>query len=205
MPLIESPPDALANIYARSILELAEADGGRERMESVMGQLEDILDLARADRRFGEFLASQVLSTAERRKSLRKIFTDRCDDLVMRFLLVLNEKGRLGHLPAIVAAYDAMVQERFGRIEVDVFTAAPLDVAEIDKVKERLGTILEKDIVVHPYTDESMLGGVKFRIGDQLIDASLASRLRRMRDQIQHKGGAKLRANAQRILDDSNE
>ncbi len=205
MPLIESPPDALANIYARSILELAEADGGRERMESVMGQLEDILDLARADRRFGEFFASQVLSTAERRKSIRTIFTDRCDDLVMRFLLVLNEKGRLGHLPAIVAAYDAMVQEQFGRIEVDVFTAAPLDVAEIDKVKDRLSAILKKDVVVHPYTDESMLGGVKFRIGDQLIDASLASRLRRMRDRIQDAGGAMLRANAKRILNDSNE
>ncbi len=205
MPLIESPPDALANIYARSILELAEADGGRDRMESVMGQLEDILDLARADRRFGEFLASQVLSTADRRKAIQAIFTDRCDDLVKRFLLVLNEKGRLGHLPAIVAAYDAMVQDQFGRVEVDVFTASPLDVSEIDKVKDRLGTILKKDVVVHPYTDESMLGGVKFRIGDQLIDASLASRLRRMRDQIQDKGGATLRAHAHRILDDNNE
>ena len=205
MPLIESPPDALANVYARSILELAEADGGRERLESVMGQLEDILDLARADRRFGEFFASRVLSTAERRKSIHAIFTDRCDDLVMRFLLVLNEKGRLGHLPAIVAAYDAMVQEQFGRIEVDVFTAAPLDVAEIDKVKDRLSAILSKDVVVHPYTDESMLGGVKFRIGDQLVDASLASRLRRIRDRMQDTGGARLRADAQRILNDSNE
>ena len=203
MPLTESAPDALANIYARSLLELAEADGGRERIESVMGQLEDILDLARADRRFGEFLASKVLSSAERQKSLRTIFTGRCDDLVMRFLLVLNEKGRLGHLPAIVGAYDAMVQELFGRIEVDVFTAAPLEVAEIDKVKDRLSSILKKDVVVHPYTDESMLGGVKFRIGDQLVDASLASRLRRMRDRLQNTGAAELRARAQRILDDT--
>lgn len=203
MPLIESPPDALANIYARSLLELAEADGGRDRIESVSGQLEDILDMARSNRQFGEFLASQVLSAAERKKSLQSIFTGRCDDLVLRFLLVLNEKDRLGHLPAIVAAYDALVQERFGRIEVDVFTAAPLEVAEIDKVKDRLSSILNKDVVVHPYTDENMLGGVKFRIGDQLIDASLASRLRRMRDRLQSTGGAELRARAQSILDDS--
>ena len=201
MPLIESQPDALATVYARSLLELADEAGGQERIEAVLGQLEDILDLARTDRRFGEFFASRILSTANRAKSLRAIFEGRCDDLVFRFLLVVNEKGRLGHIVAIVAAFDALVQERFGRIEVDVFTASPVDVAEVDSIKTRLAEILGKEVVVHPYTDESMIGGVKFRIGDQLVDASLASRLRRMRDSLSTSGGAKLRAKAQEIID----
>lgn len=201
MPLIESQPDALATVYARSLLELADEGGGQERIESVLGQLEDILDMARADAHFGEFLASRVLSTANRAASLRKIFEGNCDDLVLRFLLVLNEKGRLGHLVAIVAAYDAVVQERFGRIEVDVFTASPVEFAELDGIKSRLSTILGKEVVVHPYTDESMIGGVKLRIGDQLVDASLASRLRRMRDSLHVSGGAELRARASRIIE----
>jgi F-type H+-transporting ATPase subunit delta len=203
MPLTESPPDALANIYARSLLELAEAGGGRERIESVLDQLEDILDLARSDRRFGEFLASRVLTADQRRGTLRAIFDGRCDDLVLRFLQVVNHKGRLSHLPAIAAAYDAMAQERFGRVEVDVFTAAPLDMAELDTIRERLGSILSKDVVLHPYTDESMIGGVKFRIGDRLVDASLSSKLRRMRDRFNTTGTAELRARAQGILDRS--
>ncbi len=201
MPLIESQPDALANVYARSLLELADEAGGRARIESVLGQLEDILDMARTNRSFGEFLASRVLSTANRDASIRKIFTGRCDDLVLRFLLVLNRKGRLGHIVSIVAAFDALVQTRFGRIEVDLFTANPVEFAEIDRVKARLTTILGKEVVVHPYTDESMIGGVKFRIGDQLVDASIASRLRRMRDRLHTSGGAELRARAQQIID----
>ena len=107
MPLIESQPDALANVYARSLLELAEEQGGQERIESVLGQLEDLLEMARADKTFGEFLASRVLTTVGRAASLRRILDGRVDDLVLRFLLVLNEKGRLGHIAAIVAAYDA--------------------------------------------------------------------------------------------------
>lgn len=201
MPLIESKPDALANVYARSLLELADEQGGQERVEAVLGQLEDILDMARADRTFGEFLASRVLSKTNRDAALRRIFEGRCDDLVLRFLLVLNDKERLGHIAAIVAAYDAQVQERFGRIEVDVYTAAPVDVAELGSIKSRLSTILGKDVVVHPYTDESMIGGIKLRIGDQLVDASLASRLRRMRDRLQSVGGAEMRARAERIID----
>ena len=38
--------------------------------------------------------------------------------------------------------------------------------------------------IVHPYTDNTMIGGVKFRIGDQLIDASLATQLRQFRDRL---------------------
>ncbi len=201
MPLIESRPDALATVYARSLLELADEQGGRERVESVLAQLEDILEVARADKRFGEFLASRTLSHATRAQSLRRIFEGRCDDLVLRFILLLNEKHRLAHYPAILAAYDAMVQERYGRIEVDVFTAAPIDVGELSGIKDRLSSILGKDVVVHPYTDESMIGGVKLRIGDMLVDASLASMLRRMRDRLATEGGAELRARAQRIIE----
>ncbi|HZW09086.1 MAG TPA: ATP synthase F1 subunit delta [Phycisphaerales bacterium] len=205
MPLIESQPDALANVYARSLLELAEEQGGQERIESVLGQLEDLLEMARADKTFGEFLASRVLTTVGRAASLRRILDGRVDDLVLRFLLVLNEKGRLGHIAAIVAAYDAQVQSRFGRIEVDVFTAAPVDVSELAGIKSRLAAILGKDVVVHPYTDESMIGGIKLRIGDQLVDASIASRLRRMRDRLHAAGGAEIRARAPRIIDSAGE
>ena len=205
MPLIETQPDALAMVYARSLLELAEQAGGQERIESTLGQLEDILELARSDPRFGEFLSSRVLSAAHRKSSLKLIFTDQCDDLVLRFLLVLNEKNRLGHISAIVAAYDTLVQERFGRIEVDVFTAVPVDTAELESIKSRLGSILKKDVIVHPYTDESMIGGVKFRIGDKLVDASLSSRLRRMQDKLLLDGGARVRAQSSNMIDMTDE
>src|SRR5687767_11857871 len=97
MPLIESRPNALAFMYARSLLELADENGGRERVESILGELEDVLEAARADRRFGEFLASRTLTRASKSGVLRKVFEGRCDDLLFRFILLLNEKGRLGY------------------------------------------------------------------------------------------------------------
>ncbi|MEN0019738.1 MAG: ATP synthase F1 subunit delta [Planctomycetota bacterium] len=209
MPLTESSsearPDALANVYAQSLLELAEAQGdgagSQARIEAVLGQLEDVLELARNDARFSEFLASRVLADDARERSIKAIFAGKADDLVTNFLLVLNRKGRLAHLPSIVAAYDRLVQARFGRVEVDVFTASPIDVAELSPIRERLGSILGKDVVLHPYVDANMIGGVKFRVGDQLIDASVATRLRRMRDMLVEDGGAEIKAAASKLLD----
>ncbi|MBM4109138.1 MAG: ATP synthase F1 subunit delta [Phycisphaerae bacterium] len=200
MPLTEAKPDALATTYATSLFDLAMGKGGQAHAESILGQLEDILELARSDARFGEFIASRVVATDRRAASLDRIFKGRADDLVVRFLQILNEKDRLGQLPAIVAAYDAVCQHRFGRVEVDVFTAEPLAPDAIAALRSRLGQTLGRDVVLHPYVDAGMIGGVKFRLGDQLVDASIATSLRRLREQLQSDGAGKLRARFGKIL-----
>lgn len=203
MPLIESPPDALAETYARGLFELAEAGGGRDLIEEILDEIENILELARTDATFSEFLASRVLPVVKRRASLDAIFSGRIQDLTLRFLQVLNAKGRLSHLPAIVGAFDALVQERFGRVEVDLYTASPISSEELDAIKTRLQEALDREPIVHPYTDNTMLGGIKLQIGDQLIDGSLATRLRQMRELLAAGGTSAIRQKAERILDDA--
>ncbi|MBL9031687.1 MAG: ATP synthase F1 subunit delta [Phycisphaerae bacterium] len=200
MPLTESQPDALAHVYARSLLELAEAAGGRAAVESCVAELEAVLEAARADARFSEFLASRVLPREHRARSLERIFKGRASDLTLRFLLILNGKGRLSHLPAIVAALDAITQEKYGRVEVDVYTAAPVSADELRLIRERLQAVLGKEPIVHPYTDGSMLGGIKFQIGDRLVDGSLATQLRRLRESLGSVGAAAVRAKFDRII-----
>jgi F-type H+-transporting ATPase subunit delta len=202
MPLIDAQPDALAEVYARSLFELAEARGGRQAIEGVLGELEDILEMARADRHFSEFLASRVLGVADRSQSLERIFKGRVNDLTLRFLQVLNEKGRLGHLVAIASAYDRIVQEKFGRVEVDLYTAAPISPEELRSIRERLQVALKKEPVIHPYVDHAMIGGLKMQIGDQLIDGSVATRLRQFRDRLATEGTAEIRAKAEGMIDD---
>ncbi len=200
MPLIESQPDALANIYARALFDAVDAKGGRAGIESVLGQLEDILEMARQDARFSEFLASRAVPASQRGESLQRMFGGRADAEVVNFLRVLNDKSRLSHLPAIVAAYDALAQVKFGRVEIDVYTAEPLSADGLNGVRSKLASALGKDVVLHPYTDGSMIGGIKFRIGDQLVDASVATQLRTLRDQLDGRGASELRARAKKAL-----
>jgi len=201
MPLIESPPDAAARIYARSLFSLIEGAGGREGVEAVLGELEEILELARADARFGELLSTPAVSGKDRAASLERIFRGRIGATTLNFLQVLSQKGRLAQLPSIVAAFDSLAQEKFGRVEVDVYTAEPLPADGIGAMRDRLSQVLGKDVVLHPYTDGSMIGGVKFRIGDQLVDASVATRLRKLKDQLDIGGAAALRSRLDSIID----
>ncbi|MFO0836645.1 MAG: ATP synthase F1 subunit delta [Phycisphaerales bacterium] len=201
MPLIDTQPGALAKTYARSLIDLAMAQGGRGKVEAVLGELQDVIELATSNPKFNEFLASRVVATSDRAASLRTMFEGAVDPLTLNFLLVLNRKGRLGYIIPIVGALDGAVQAAFGRVEVDVFTASPLDSAGLASVRERLSGGLKRDVVVHPYVDGSMIGGVKFRIGDQLVDASVATRLRKFRDRLGNEGASVLRERLDRMFE----
>lgn len=193
--------DALASIYARSIFGLAQNAGGPDKIVEIGEELEQICEIARSNATFREFLASPIIDKGRRSQALRGIFANRVTDLTLRFLLVLNEKERLYHLEAINTGYDALVQESFGRIEVDVITPSAVDAATLDAITKQVQATMGKTPVVHTYTDPSMLGGMKLRMGDQMIDGSVASRLRRLKQNLLGHGGAAVRARLSDIVE----
>ena len=201
MPLLETPPDALADVYATSLFEVCQKGGGDKAVQETHDELEAILDLARKDPAFNEFLASRVLSSKDRAESLRTIFEGKISTRTLTFLLLLNEKDRLGHLPAMVQAFHAKAQEAFGRIEVDVHTAGPMSAADLDAIRDRLAKALDKDVVAHHRSDPNMIGGLKLRFGDRLVDGSITTRLRRLRDQLEDDGAARIRARMHEMVD----
>ncbi|MBX3355690.1 MAG: ATP synthase F1 subunit delta [Phycisphaeraceae bacterium] len=182
--------DEIAKVYARSLFELADKSGGEAKIAESASELEAIAELVRGDAKLREFLASPIVERDARGTALRKIFEGRVSELTLRFLLVVNEHDRSGHLQSIADAYDMMVQERFGRIEVDVFTTTGgrLEPAVESAIVQRVKAAFGKEPVLHSYADPAMIGGVKLRVGDQLIDGSVATRLRRLASNLHERG-----------------
>jgi len=201
MPLLETQPDAAASVYAQSLFDVENARGGQAAVEGTLGELEEIVEMARADARLGEFMVSRIISTSERLAALGRIFEGKASPNVVRFLQVLNRKSRLGEITGIVAAYDHLVQNAFGRIEVDVYTASPMDEADKAAIAAKLKSVLGREPVIHPYVDGSMIGGIKLQIGDQLIDGSIAASLRKLTESLNTRGSSIVRAAADRIID----
>ena len=196
--------DALAMIYAKSLYELADAAGGQAKIMEVGQELESIVELAKENKLFQEFLRSPIVSTEARTQGLRSIFADRITDLTLRFLLVVNRKGRLGHLEQIAQAFDLMVQDKFGRVEVDLFTAVELPAEKLESLRMRIKGALGKDPVLHAYTEPEMLGGLKLLVGDQLIDGSIATQLNSMREDLRHGGSNTIPGHLSDFLGQSN-
>ena len=197
--------DALAHIYARSLYELAEQAGGRDKIVEVGEEIDQIRELARGDSAFGELLASPIIDGARRGASLRRIFDGKVTDLTLRFLLVLNVKGRLGRLESIGDAYERLVHDAFGRVEVDLYTATPVGPEQLESIKQRIESAIGKEPVLYTYTDPSMIGGLKLRIGDQLIDGSVNNRLRRLRYSLTSSGFSAMRDRMSRFIEEGSQ
>jgi F-type H+-transporting ATPase subunit delta len=181
--------DQVASVYARSLFELARELGGDAGVASMGTELREVCGIVRADKRALELFRSPIVDPAKRAASLKRTFGGRVTDTLLNFMLVLNRKGRLAELLAIEDAYDALEQEAFGRVEVDVFTASgSVDEATKSTLAADLRKSLGKDPVMHFYADPAMIGGLKIRIGDQLIDGSVAAQLRRMRSALLDRG-----------------
>ncbi|MFM1936006.1 MAG: synthase subunit delta [Planctomycetota bacterium] len=181
--------DQVATVYARSLFELARELGGDAGVASMGAELREVCDIVRADARAMELFRSPIVDPGQRAASLKRIFGGRVTDTLLNFMLVLNRKGRLAELPGIHDAYDALEQEAFGRIEVDVFTASgSVDEATKASIAADLRKSMGKEPVLHFYADPAMIGGLKLRIGDRLIDGSVAAQLRRMRSTLLDRG-----------------
>lgn len=185
--------DPVASVYAEALVELADEAGAQTKVADIEAELNELIGFVERDPAFAAFLESPIISTDDRRKSLEAIFRARISDLLLHFLFVLNAAGRLGHLHAIAIAYRQITLRMAGRVEVEVFAAEPLSAEVQESVRRSLASSLGADPILNVTVDPSLIGGLKIRLGDTLIDASVATRLRQMRDALRGNGSQAVR------------
>lgn len=199
---LDAPPDGTDKIYARSLFELVESQGGREKLEQLSSELDELAELVRANPRLREFIANKTIASDKKEISLRKMFEGKISPVLFSTIGVLNRKGRLGQFMRVAAAFQQMVEDKFGRVEVDVYTRFPLPPDEADHLRTVLRDRLNREPVLYSYTDPTMIGGFKLRVGDRLLDASFKSRLNKIKDQLKEEGGKQIRARFDRAVQD---
>jgi len=103
------------------------------------------------------------------------------DNEVRQLARLLFSKDRQATLPPIVEEFAAIVDDRLNRVTAHVTSAAPLT----DEQRTRLATALTrfsgKDVRLQCDVDPDLIGGVVARIGGQVIDGSLRTRLEQLK------------------------
>ena len=174
-----SSPTAVS--YAQALLDLATEQGQAEAAGQELTDLRTVLDEYPA---FAEFLRNPGIGGADRTAAMDRVLRGRISPLLWNFLRVLNGKGRLGLLHQIADAYDDLLDQRVGRVEVDLTVAQRLDDAQVEQVRQRVSEALGKQAIVHQYVDESIIGGIVLRVQDKLIDASVRQQLVALRQRL---------------------
>lgn len=183
-------------VYAAALLELcdeAEGAGRSGLVDEVADELRQIGELVRREPALIRLLSVRTLLTRERSEIIERLFKGRVADLLYRFLQVVNAKDRLDHLEEIVSAFAVLLEERRGVIDVDAYLASRMDEPAVLRVAESLGTVLGGRVDLTQHEDPELIGGLKLRVGDRLIDGSVATQLRLLREKMVEAGREKAR------------
>ena len=103
---------------------------------------------------------------------------------VQKAMGLVAARGRMDHLPELVAAYRAMVDEALGRVRAEVRTSVAFTADEKTQLAARLGRALGKQVIVEESVDTSLLGGFVAQVGSLILDGSLDGQLARMRERL---------------------
>lgn len=169
---------AVARVYARAGLEVAEPQGQAEELGEELESLAGLLDASGGD--LERFLGSPLVEEGARRKVLERALRGKASDLLVDFLQVVNRKGRLGLLRAVAQAYRAELRELRGIVEARVTTAVPLTPELRRQAAEAVARFTGRRPELTEAIDPALLGGMVVEVAGQKIDTSLATRLREL-------------------------
>lgn len=168
---------AIAGVYSRALLSLAQSQG---RAEAVMEELDSLLSELDRNPAFEDFLKSPLVETSERSELLDRLFRGKLIEVLLDTLQVMNKKGRAGLLRALVDCYRHELEELRGQIRVKVKTAVPLSAALREQLQQAVSGFSGKQALLEESVDETLIGGVVLNVADRRIDSSVARELDRL-------------------------
>lgn len=163
-----------ANVYSEALFSLALEEG---RIDELQKELKILCDLIGANPEFMEFLTTPKISKEEKRTFVDSVLGDKFSQEIVNLTKVLIDKKRAGELPDIVEVFDKSVLSHHDLVSAAAYSAVALSAAEMDALKAKLAQLTGKAISLENIIDPSVIGGIRLKVGDRVIDGSLKRRL----------------------------
>jgi F-type H+-transporting ATPase subunit delta len=169
-----------ARVYAESLFEVGR---GRGKLDELHEQLAQFADALAEERELQVFFFSPHFSSAEKSDGLRRAVSGAEPELV-NFLELLIEKHRMPEVFRIRRELEQLWKEERRRIDVTVTSAAELDPAVVEKIGGEIERQTGQKVELASRVDEEILGGIVLQVGNMVLDASIRSRLEKLRKSV---------------------
>lgn len=172
--------EELAQVYARSLFEVAREQGKLDLLREQLGQFSDAV---KENRELELFFFSPYFSTKEKQRALEKVL-DGADERLISFLELLIENHRMPVIFRIRREYDRLWEQENRLLPVVLTSAVELDEETTRSLSERIGERTGRTITLTKHVEPDILGGIVVQVGNSILDASIRNRLEQLRTQV---------------------
>ena len=172
--------EEIAEVYARALFEAAKDDGVLDRAHDELSEFADALE---QDRNLQVFLFSPYFSSEEKKDGIRRIVSD-ADERVLNFLELLAERHRMPAVFRIRRIFEDLWADENKLLPVVVTSATELDAGLVEEIGKRIEEQTGRRVELSSKVDPDVLGGLRVRVGNMVLDATVRNRLEQLRKQV---------------------
>jgi len=168
--------------YAKAFFSLAKE---KNLIQPFKKDIEIISDVCGNSNEFVLLLESPVLKTSKKSEIIISIFKGKIDNLTLKFLQLIVKNKREVYIPAICRNYLALTRKNQNIKLSQLTTATEIDSKTIEKIKSTIEKELNAKVELTANVKPDIIGGLILRMEDKQFDASVATQLKKMRQQLQ--------------------
>lgn len=172
---------SVARRYAEAFFSIAQE---AQKIDEFQSELEKVIQTITEVEGMKEYLAHLLVPAKEKKELIEKIFAGQLSTMTMNFLLTLIDKRRESYLEVIYREFVEMADESRNIRKAEIFAARDVPEAELAELAQKLSSSTGKTITLKLTVDPSLLGGVKIRMGDQIVDGTAAKKLQMLKDNL---------------------
>ena len=169
--------EEIAQVYARSLFEVAREQGKLDEIREQLGQFVDALN---DHRELAVFFFSPYFSVKEKEDALARVLVD-AEPIFLNFLSLLIEKHRMPVIFRIRQAFERLWEEENRTLPVEITSAIELDQGTVEGLARQIGERTGRKVKLATHVDPNILGGLVVRVGNMILDASIRNRLEQLR------------------------
>jgi len=172
--------EQIARVYAKALFEVAKEKG---KLDEIRDQLGQFADAVAESRELQLFHFSPYFSSTEKRDGVARALSGAEPELV-NFLELLAEKHRMPTIFRIRQRFDDLWAQENRQLEVTLTSAVELDPEIVQRVGKEIERQTDRKIELSADVDDQIIGGLVLRVGNMVLDASVRSKLERLRKEV---------------------
>ena len=170
--------DFKAKHYAEALFTVAEKSNAEKEVKDSLNLLNNILKKSSA---FRAFMLSKRVSNDDKAKVVQESFGGGCNPIVLEFISLVDEENFVKLFKLLEKFYELKFANSMNIVEITAHVSKEFSDGDKSKLKESLGSILDKTIDLNVNVDPTLIGGIKLRVDNKFLDASIQNHLENMR------------------------
>ena len=170
---------SVATTYANALYDVASEVGKADRIAE---EFEEIAELIQKERELYLLVSSPAVPVCDKQEVIEKLFTGKVSEELVNFLCVVVSKRRGTQLCNMAKQYRKIVNQHEGFATGTIISAIPLTEKQIENFEKQTSALIKENVRLVNEVDGKLIGGVKIYINGKLIDASISTELKNMRE-----------------------